>query len=105
MSFDSAYDDLVERIFDRVVEKLGGTQQPEDTEPWSLLTLEEAAQRLTRSPRWIRERVREGKLTVVRLDGGALAFELADLRAFAQARRVGELELRVVGGEWWQEAS
>jgi hypothetical protein len=105
MSFDTAYDELVERISDRVVEKLASIPQPDDAEPWKLLNLEEAAARLGRSERWIRERVKRGDLVSVRLDGGALSFELEDLRAFAQARRVGEPELRGVGGEWWREAS
>lgn len=56
--------------------------------PWRLLTLEDACERLGRSGRWVRERVRSGELPVVRLDGGALAFEVADLQAFAAARRV-----------------
>ena len=57
-------------------------------EPWRLLTLEDACERLGRSGRWVRERVKSGELPVVRLDGGALAFEIADLQAFAAARRV-----------------
>jgi hypothetical protein len=58
------------------------------------------------SERWVRERVRKGKLMVVRLDGGALAFELEDLLALADTRRIGgDAELRVVHGERWREAS
>lgn len=57
-------------------------------EPWRLLTLEDACERLSRSGRWVRERVKSGELPVVRLDGGALAFEIEDLQAFAAARRV-----------------
>jgi hypothetical protein len=55
---------------------------------WRLLTLEQAAQALTRSTRWVRERVKRGDLAHVRLDGGALAFRVEDLEAFADARRV-----------------
>jgi hypothetical protein len=104
MSFDQAYDELVERISDRVVEKLGGAQPPERVEPWKLLNLEEAAQRLGRSERWVRERVKDGTLAVVRLDSAALAFELHDLRAFAQARRIGGSELGV-DSAWWRETN
>jgi hypothetical protein len=56
-------------------------------EPWRLLSLPEAAGRLGRSERWLRERVRRGDIAVVRLDG-KLAFELADLTAFANAHRL-----------------
>jgi hypothetical protein len=104
MSFDQAYEELVERLSDRVVEKLAGVQHSEQGEPWKLLNLEEAAQRLGRSERWVRDRVKEGKLAVVRLDGGALAFELDDLRAFAHLRRV-QPDPRTIGGQWWKEAS
>jgi len=37
----------------------------------------------------VRERVKRGDLADVRLDGGALAFDVEDLRAFAAERRVG----------------
>lgn len=57
-------------------------------EPWRLLTLEEAASRLGRSTRWVRDRVKRGELPHVKLDRGAFAFELADLQAFAEERRV-----------------
>jgi predicted DNA-binding transcriptional regulator AlpA len=66
--------------------------QPATAEPWHLLNLEQAAERLGRSARWIRERAKRGDLPFVRLDGGALAFEEADLRAFAQARRIAAEE-------------
>ena len=61
---------------------------PTEGEPWHLLDLDEAAARLGRSTRWVRDRVKTGDLPHVRLDVGAFAFELADLQAFAQARRV-----------------
>jgi hypothetical protein len=54
-----------------------GTSQPE-VEPWRLLTLDEAAERLGRSPRWVRQR--KEAIGYVRLDGGALAFRLEDLQ-------------------------
>jgi len=57
-------------------------------EPWRLLNLEDAAARIGRSTRWIRERVKAGELPHVRLDGGALAFEVFDLQAFAADRRI-----------------
>jgi Helix-turn-helix domain len=61
---------------------------PTDETTWRLLTLNEAAAALTRSPRWLRERVSRGELPVIRLDGGALSFQLEDLEAFVNARRV-----------------
>ena len=65
----------------------GGTHAA-TAEGWRLLNLEDAAACLGRSTRWVRDRVKEGSLPYVRLDGGALSFELDDLRAFARARRV-----------------
>jgi excisionase family DNA binding protein len=65
-------------------------------ESWRLVNLEEAAARLGRSTRWVRERVTRGELPHVRLDGGALAFEVADLQAFATARRVDGSTARVL---------
>jgi hypothetical protein len=61
---------------------------PPAAEPWHLLDLEEAAARLGRSSRWVREKAKTGVLPHVRLDGGALAFELDDLREFARDRRI-----------------
>jgi predicted DNA-binding transcriptional regulator AlpA len=99
----SVIDDLAERVAARVLERLG-TPAGEQPEPWCLLNLEQAAQRLGRSPRWIRERVKCGELPQVRLDGGALAFDLDDLRAFARSRRVPG-EARDPQGEWWEAAA
>jgi predicted DNA-binding transcriptional regulator AlpA len=71
---------------------------PSAAEPWHLLDLEQAAECLGRSTRWVRERAKRGELPFVRLDGGALAFEQADLRAFAQARRVPAGEPEALAG-------
>ena len=54
----------------------------------ALLNLEEAAARLGRSTRWVRQRAKEGELAHVRLDGGALAFRIEDLQAFAEERLI-----------------
>lgn len=65
----------------------GQAAHREEAEPWRLLTLEEAAARLGRSTRWLRDR--KEQIGYVRLDGGALSFRLEDLQAFAEQRRVG----------------
>lgn len=69
------------------LERRGSVRPAEDSqpegEPWRLLTLDEAAKRLGRSPRWLRER--KEQVGYVRLDGGALTFRLEDLQAFAAA--------------------
>jgi excisionase family DNA binding protein len=67
-----------------------------EPDPWRLLDVDEAAARLGRSTRWVRDRVKAGELPYVRLDGGAFAFELEDLRAFAKARRVALEEPRAL---------
>jgi excisionase family DNA binding protein len=76
---------VVELLHPELVQALASA--PAD-EPWRLLNLEEAAARLGRSTRWVRDRVSAGELPHVRLDGGAFAFEVADLRAFAAERRI-----------------
>lgn len=48
---------------------------------WHLLDGEEVGERLGRSGRWIRERAKRGDLPFVKLGGGALAFDLADVQA------------------------
>jgi hypothetical protein len=78
-------DELAPRIADAVGTR---TAPVGEAEQWHLLDVDQAAARLGRSTRWVRERAKRGDLPVVKLDGGALAFELADLQAFAQSRRV-----------------
>jgi excisionase family DNA binding protein len=65
-------------------------------EPWRLLTVDDVATRLGRSTRWVRERVKQGELPFVRLDAGALAFELEDVQAFARSRRISARESSVL---------
>jgi hypothetical protein len=86
--FDELFSQLAGELAPRVAAALSTNAAREERDEWRLLDLEDAAARLGRSTRWVRERVRRGDLPFVRLDGGALAFELDDLRAFARARRV-----------------
>lgn len=84
--------ELVEAVAAQVAARVTAELADADArpaEPWRLLKLEEAAARLGRSERWLRERAtRRGELPYVRLDGGALAFLVEDLEAYAWARRV-----------------
>jgi hypothetical protein len=90
--------ELVEEIAAAVVERLGAVEPGQAAAPaWRLLTVGDVADRLGRSTRWVRERVKRGQLTRVRLDGGALAFLLEDVEAFARARRVVPLADRLEG--------
>lgn len=57
-------------------------------EPWRLLTADEVAERLGRSKRWVHQSIRERGLPYVRIDGGALGFELEQVRAWARTRQV-----------------
>ena len=68
---------------------LGSTRLPCRLRTAGGCSTSEAADRLGCSTRWVRERVKRGDLADVRLDGGALAFDVEDLRAFAAERRVG----------------
>ena len=87
LDLDVILDELAGRVASRLAETNG--TEPAAPEPWRLLTLEQAAERLTRSTRWVRDRVKAGDLARVRLDGGAYAFDPDDLREFARARRIG----------------
>jgi hypothetical protein len=85
-------DVLAEEIAPRVAELVAEHLTPaQAAEPWRLLTVEEAAQRLGRSTRWVRDH--KDAIGWVRLDGGAFAFDVEDLRRFARARRVPGAEV------------
>jgi hypothetical protein len=88
-------DELVALIADAIAPRVAELVRPETNgaasgapagEPWRLLDLEETAARLGRSPRWVRDH--KHAIGYVRLDGGALAFDVEDLRRFARERRV-----------------
>jgi hypothetical protein len=82
-------DVLAEAIAPRVAELVAEQVTPARLEePWRLLSVEEAAQRLGRSTRWVRDH--KDVIGWVRLDGGAFAFDIEDLRRFARERRVLE---------------
>jgi len=90
-SFDALLDEIAERVAYRL-EQTSTPAMPE-TEAWRLLTLVEVSERLGRSERWVRDRVKAGDLARVRLDEGAFAFLLEDVIAFAECRRIGAMEL------------
>jgi hypothetical protein len=100
---DAFLDELAERVATRLSTNGKSSDAPAD--PWRLWTLAETAERLTRSERWVREKAKTGELASIRLDGGraALAFDPADVRAFARKRRIGDdLEQPADGAEWWE---
>lgn len=84
-------EEVASLVAGRVLDELG--QRQEAGEPWRLLDVEEIAGRLGRSPRWVKERVKTAGLPVVRLDGGALAFDLEAVREWALSRQVPPPEL------------
>jgi excisionase family DNA binding protein len=79
-------EDLVEHLASRVAARLVA-QLRLDHEPggqaWELLTVDQAAEVLKRSRRWIYDAVRRRGLPYVRLDGGGICFQRDDLRAWA----------------------
>lgn len=101
-------DELVSLIADAIAPRVAELVRPNSNgqdpagEPWRLLDLEETAARLGRSTRWVRDHKRE--IGYVRLDGGALAFDVEDLKRFARERRVclqplaGESDLQGFSG-------
>jgi hypothetical protein len=78
---------VAERVAELVAEELSHAVSNFGEEPWHLLTVDEAAKRLGRSTRWVRDH--KELIGWVRLDRGALAFELEDMRQFARERRIG----------------
>jgi excisionase family DNA binding protein len=82
-------DELVDAIAEAVAAKFAGQlPAPGATDGWRLWNLEETAERLGRSERTVREWAKDGRLPHVLLDGGRLAFNPEDVKAFARARRV-----------------
>jgi hypothetical protein len=85
---------FADELAPRITAQVAAPEAQAEVEPWRLLTLAEAAGRLGRSERWLRER--KEQIGYVRLDGGALAFRLEELQAFAAERVVGGPAVR----EW-----
>ena len=81
-------DEVAERVAERVLAELDQRGPVAEQEPWRLLGVDEIAERLGRSRRWVLEAVKTRGLPFVRLDGGALGFELKQVRAWARARQV-----------------
>lgn len=67
-------------------------------EVWRLLSLDDVCERLGRSERQVREWVKTGELACIRLDAGALRFDIDDVQAFARGRRIGGPELPPLPG-------
>jgi excisionase family DNA binding protein len=85
------FDGLVERVADAVAERVVAhlaTSVSATAEPWRLLDVQEVAQTLGRSRRWVHQAVKERGLPYIRLDGGALAFELEAVQAWARGRSI-----------------
>lgn len=81
--------ELVEAIASVIAAKLHRLLPERGSEEqWRLWNVEETSRSLGRSVRWVRERAKRGELPHVKLDGGALAFDPKDVRAFAASRRV-----------------
>lgn len=82
-------DELAPRVAAELAERLS---PPAAAEPWRLVGVDAVAAALGRSRRWVHGAVKERGLPFVRLDGGALAFDLEDVRAWALDRRVPAVE-------------
>ena len=84
--------ELADVLAPRVAAELAAQLSPSGGEPWRLVGVEEVAAALGRSRRWVHGAVKERGLPFIRLDGGALAFDLEDVRAWALDRRVPAVE-------------
>jgi predicted DNA-binding transcriptional regulator AlpA len=91
--FESVLGLAVQHLAPAIAAELASHNRPAPaSEPWRLLNADEVATRLGRSTRWVRERAKRGQLPSIRLDGGAFAFDLEDVQAFARARRISARE-------------
>jgi predicted DNA-binding transcriptional regulator AlpA len=85
---------LLDLIVDAVAERVAERLRPMliaptiEQEPWHLVGVDDVARALGRSRRWVHGAVKERGLPFIRLDGGALAFDLQDVQAWAESRRV-----------------
>jgi hypothetical protein len=89
---DAFIAEIVDRVIEAITDHLPQHDQQPREEPWRLWTVQETADRLGRSTKWVRAKAKAGDLIWVRLDGGALAFEPEDVKAFARARRIDSQE-------------
>lgn len=103
---------IAEQIAPRVAAALAGHEQaPTEIEPWRTIGLPEAAERLGRSERWVRERTKDAAdpLPFLRLGDGSLRFDADDVRAWARRRRVPAVDeeqeprLKADAEDWWRE--
>ena len=101
VDFDFPVEELAQRVAELLAER---GQSPPPGEPWRLLGVDEVAAVLGRSRRWVHGAVKERGLPHIRLDGGALAFDLEDVRAWALARRVPAAEGEALAGRLQQAA-
>jgi hypothetical protein len=85
VSTTGASEKLAEAITALVSEALSKIDIPTAGEEWRLLTAAEAAERLGRSPSWLRERTARGDIPWVRLDAGPRMYRAEDLAAYAAA--------------------
>ena len=98
MTFD--LDAILDELAARVAARLdSATDSPAPSSPWRLLDVDEVAAMLGRSPRSVHTYVKRG-LPFIRLDGGALAFDPDDVRAWARARRVPAAEPEPLAERW-----
>jgi predicted DNA-binding transcriptional regulator AlpA len=86
---DEILEVFADALAPRIATALAATIPASDpAEPWRLMGVEEVAAVVGRSRRWVHSAVKERGFPFIRLDGGALAFDLEDVRAWAHERRV-----------------
>jgi predicted DNA-binding transcriptional regulator AlpA len=98
---DTLVELVAERVATRVLADIAA-QAPASLagESWRLLDVDEVADMLGRSPRQVHTYAKERGLPYVRLDGGALAFDPEDVKAWARARRVPAAEDDPLAERW-----
>jgi len=87
-AIDDFIDVVAERMVSTIMARLERSDSHGEAVEWRLRNVSEIAERLGRSERWVRQAVKDRGLPVTRLDGGGLAFDLDDVREWANARRI-----------------
>lgn len=91
-------DQVAQAVAERVRAELEAADPVVEREPWRLLSVDEVAERLGRSRRWVHQAVKERGLPFVRLDGGSLGFELEQVQAWVRARQVPAVDCPPLAG-------
>jgi predicted DNA-binding transcriptional regulator AlpA len=84
-------DELADLVAAHVVDRLDADRarlEDGQVEAWHLVDVDEVGAMLGRSRRWVHGAVKDKALPYIRVDGGKLMFDAADVRAWCRSRGV-----------------